>query len=253
MTWVGEAKEVAVGGEFNGWAPVPLSCQQGETWAVHVDVEPGCYTYRYLVDGAWKVKEGEGEEVEEDEKGEKANVLIVEEEEDEEVEQVAEEKEVIEEAVKEEVATLQDVLDTLTLENKEEKIGVLPEESKPSEILKEESSKEEKDEEKVEKKDEKKVEKEVEKKVEKKVSPKVAIMNLARSKRGKVTDKENTPKIEKEEGTPKTPLIKASKLGTPKLGTPKTGKLGKLHPDEVESPRRITRNLLAKMGPNASN
>ena len=58
------------------------------------------------------------------------------------------------------------------------------------------------------------------------MSPKVAIMNLARSKRGKVTDKENTPKIEKEavsvkEGTPKTPLIKASKLGTPKLGTPK--------------------------------
>ena len=205
------------------------------------------------------MKEGEGEEVEEDEKGEKANVLIVEEEEDEEVEQVAEEKEVIEEAVKEEVATLQDVLDTLTLENKEEKIGVLPEESKPSEILKEESPKEEKVE---EEKDEEKVEKEVEKKVEKKVSPKVAIMNLARSKRGKVTDKENTPKIEKEEGTPKTPLIKASKLGTPKLGTPKvspqfllirscgrhshylcfkTGKLGKLHPDEVESPRRITR------------
>ena len=28
MTWEGEAKEVAVGGEFNGWVPVPLSCQQ---------------------------------------------------------------------------------------------------------------------------------------------------------------------------------------------------------------------------------
>jgi len=250
-----------VGGEFNGWAPLPLSRQQGETWAVHVDVEPGCYTYRFLVDGAWKVKEGE--EVEEDEKGEKANVLIVEEEEDEEeVEQVAEDKE----AVKEEVATIQDVLDTLTLENKQEKIDILPEESKPSEILKEESPKEEKaeekDEEKVEEKDEEKVEVEDEKKVdekdEKKVSPKVE-MKETRSKRGKVTDKENTPQIPKEavsvkEGTPKTgtPLIKAAKLGTPKLGTPKTGKLGKLHPDEVESPRRITRNLLAKLGPNAS-
>ena len=32
MTWVGEAKEVAVGGEFNGWAPVPLSCQQVNKW-----------------------------------------------------------------------------------------------------------------------------------------------------------------------------------------------------------------------------
>merc|ERR1719234_1147898 len=95
MTWEGVAKEVAVGGEFNGWAPVPLFCQegpfcqQGETWAVHLDVEPGCYTYRFLVDGSWKVKEGE-----------EANVLIVEEEDDEEVDEGAEEKEIIEEAVK---------------------------------------------------------------------------------------------------------------------------------------------------------
>ena len=62
-------------------------------------------------------------------------------------------------------------------------------------------------------------------KEEKKVSPRVAALRETRSKRGKVTDKENTPKIEKEakEGTPKngTPLIKPSKLGTPKLGTPK--------------------------------
>ena len=88
-----------------------------------------------------------------------------------------------------------------------------------------------------------------------------------------MTNKENTPKLPKEgvvgkEGTPKigTPVIKASKLGTPKLGTPKlgtpkvsaitpclllrfdskknpfkTGKLGKLHPDDIESPRRVTR------------
>merc|ERR1719391_1530104 len=143
-----------------------------------------------------------------------------------------------EEAVKEEVATIQDVLDTLTLENKQENIDILPEE-KPSEVQKEESAKKEK----------------VEEKVEKKVE-----MKETRSKRGKVADKENTPKIQKEavavkEGTPKngTPVIKASKLGTPKLGTPKTGKLGKLHPDDIESPRRITRNLLAKLGPNASN
>jgi len=273
MTWEGVAKEVAVGGEFNGWAPVPLFCQegpfcqQGETWAVHLDVEPGCYTYRFLVDGSWKVKEGE--EVEEDEKGEKANVLIVEEEdEEEEVEQQGtEEKEIIEEAVKQEVATIQDTLDTLTLENKQEIIDNQPEETKPSEILKEDTSKEEKVEEKIEKKAEeevkKKVEEEVEKKAEEKVERKVdlkAEIKETRSRKGKLTDKENTPKIPKEsvlakEGTPKngTPVIKASKLGTPKLGTPKTGKLGKLHPDDIESPRRITRNLLAKLGPNASN
>merc|ERR1712192_173338 len=107
----------------------------------------------------------------------------------------------------------------------------------------------------VEEKVEKKAEVEVEKKSEKEVE-----MKETRSRKGKLTDKENTPKIQKDsvsikEGTPKngTPLLKASKLGTPKLGTPKTGKLGKLHPDEVESPRRITRNLLAKLGPNAGN
>jgi len=289
MTWEGVAKEVAVGGEFNGWAPVPLFCQegpfcqQGETWAVHLDVEPGCYTYRFLVDGSWKVKEGEGEEVEEDEKGEKANVLIVEEEDEEVEQQGTEEKEIIEEAAKQEVATIQDTLDTLTLENKQEIIDDQPEETKRSEILMEGASKEEQAEEKVEKKSEeevekkvdeevekkveeevdKKVEEEVEKKVEEKVEKKAELkaeIKETRSRKGKLTDKENTPKILKEavlvkEGTPKngTPVIKASKLGTPKLGTPKTGKLGKLHPDDIESPRRITRNLLAKLGPNASN
>merc|ERR1719282_1179851 len=56
MEWEGEAKEVAVGGEFNGWVPVPLACQQGSTWAVNLDIEPGCYAYRLLVDGVWKIR-----------------------------------------------------------------------------------------------------------------------------------------------------------------------------------------------------
>ena len=195
---------------------ITSNCTVGET-------QSEIFPLRFLVDGSWKVKEGEGEEVEEDEKGEKANVLIVEEEEEEEVEQGAVEKEIIEEAAKEEVATIQDVLDTLTLENKQEIIDNHPEDTKSSEILKEETSKEEKVEEKIEKK----VEEEVEKEIVKKVEPKVEIKET-RFRKGKLTDKENTPKIQKEsalakEGTPKngTPVIKASKLGTPKLGTPK--------------------------------
>merc|ERR1712130_829347 len=172
----------------------------------------------------------------------------------------AEKEEAVKEAVKGEIATIQDVLDTLTLEKKQESINILPEDSKPSEIAMEELPKEEKVQEKDEKKvDEKKVDekKAEEKKVdEKKVNPKVE-MKMTRSRRSMMPDKENTPKIEAvnvKEGTPKdgTPLIKPSKLGTPNLGTPKTAKLGKIHPDEVESPRRITRNLLAKMGPNLS-
>ena len=192
---------------------ITSNCTVGET-------QSDIFLLRFLVDGSWKVKEGEGEELEEDEKGEKANVLIVEEEE-EEVD--VEEKEIVEEAAKEEVATIQDVLDTLTLENKQEIIDIQPEETKSSEILKEETSKEEKVEEKIEKK----VEEEVEKEIVKKVEPKVEIKET-RFRKGKLTDKENTPKIQKEsalakEGTPKngTPVIKASKLGTPKLGTPK--------------------------------
>ena len=141
------------------------NCTVGET---QLDI----FSLRFLVDGSCKVKEGE--EVEEDEKGEKANVLIV--KEDEEVEEEgAEEKEIIEEAAKEDVATIQDTLDTLPLENKQENVENLPEETKTSEILKEETSKEEKVEEKVEQKAEEEVEKKAEEKVEKKVEMKVEL------------------------------------------------------------------------------
>merc|ERR1712076_354145 len=47
----------------------------------------------------------------------------------------------------------------------------------------------------------------------------------------------------KSENLPKTP-----KVSTP-IGKGKMGKGGQLHPDDVESPRRVTRNLLAKLGP----
>jgi len=281
MEWEGEAKEVAVGGEFNGWVPVPLACQQGSTWAVNLDIEPGCYAYRFLVDGVWKIKEGE--EVEEDEKGEKANILILEEEEEEEgpTQQSIEQGDAEQESLKEEeVSTLENVLDTLTIGNK------LTENLKPSETTRieefekekaeeRETAEEDKDkkvEEQIPNKVEEKVkevneetiqqadeetadetvEKQAKKKVEKKAEEKVEV-KMTRSRRSMMVNKENTPQLLKEALTPKentpkggTPLIKASKLGTPK-----TGKLGKLHPDEIESPRRITRNLLAKLGPTA--
>ena len=241
------------------------------------------------------MKEGAGEEVEEDEKGEKANVLIVEEEEEEQLEVNREEEKINQEAVKEEVANIQDVLDTLTLENKEEKKNFLPEEP---DTLKELEPKEEnlqeigeqKADEKVEEKADEKVEEKADEKIEEKADEKAEEKEAftpplppfdkkeTRSRRSMMTNKENTPKLPKEgvvgkEGTPKigTPVIKASKLGTPKLGTPrlgtpklgtpkvsaitpclllrfdskknpfKTGKLGKLHPDDIESPRRVTR------------
>merc|ERR1712062_287831 len=124
---------------------------------------------------------------------------------------------------------------------------------------------EEKADEKVEKKADEKVEEKADKKVEEKEAFTPPLPTLekkeTRSRRSMMINKENTPKLPKEgvvgkEGSPKigTPVMKASKLGTPKLGTPKlgtpkTGKLGKLHPDDIESPRRVARNLLAKLGP----
>ena len=233
------------------------------------------------------MKEGAGEEVEEDEKGEKANVLIVEEEEEEQLEVNREEEKINQEAVKEEVANIQDVLDTLTLENKEEKNNIVPEEPETSKELepKEENLQEigeQKADEKVEEKADEKIEEKADEKAEEKeaFTPPLPPFDKkeTRSRRSMMTNKENTPKLPKEgvvgkEGTPKigTPVIKASKLGTPKLGTPrlgtpklgtpkvsaitpclllrfdskkipfKTGKLGKLHPDDIESPRRVTR------------
>jgi len=228
-----------------------------------------------LVDGVWKIKEGEGEEVEEDEKGEKANILILEEEEEEEgpTQQSIEQGDAEQESLKEEeVSTLENVLDTLTIGNK------LTENLKPSETTRIEEFEKEKAEEREtaeEDKDKKveeqipnkvegkvkevneetadeTVEKQAKKEVEKKAEEKVEV-KMTRSRRSMMVNKENTPQLLKEALTPKentpkggTPLIKASKLGTPK-----TGKLGKLHPDEIESPRRITRNLLAKLEPTA--
>ena len=225
------------------------------------------------------MKEGAGEEVEEDEKGEKANVLIVEEEEEEQLEVNREEEKINQEAVKEEVANIQDVLDTLTLENKEEKNNILPEGLETSKELKpkEEENLQEIGKQKADEKVEEKADEKVEEKAEENEAFTPPLPSLekkeTRSRRSMMTNKENTPKLPKEgvvgkEGTPKigTPVIKASKLGTPKLGTPKlgtpkvsaitpclllrfdskknpfkTGKLGKLHPDDIESPRRVTR------------
>ena len=182
------------------------------------------------MDGTWKVREGD--EVEEDENGEKVAVLIVEEDE-EEVEEAKEVKEVKEEeskAVTEAVAAIEEDLDTLTInideKTKEELQCGTPKPAKKETTV--ENTEKTVTEEKPEVKKEAKPEK-----------PKAVKA---------VQDKEN------QENTPKA-TEKAAGVGetaTPKReNTPviKAGKLGKLHPDDVVSPRRVTRNLLAKMAP----
>jgi 1,4-alpha-glucan branching enzyme len=50
-----EAQRVSVAGDFNAWNPDTLVMKKGTegTWKASVNLEPGRYEYRYLVDGSW--------------------------------------------------------------------------------------------------------------------------------------------------------------------------------------------------------
>jgi len=49
------AHDVVITGDFVQWAPqgVPLSYDGAETWRTALDLAPGEYQYRLIVDGAW--------------------------------------------------------------------------------------------------------------------------------------------------------------------------------------------------------
>ena len=51
-----KAKSVAVGGDFNNWNPktaVAKSSKDGY-WKVKLELAPGKYQYKFLVDGQWQ-------------------------------------------------------------------------------------------------------------------------------------------------------------------------------------------------------
>ena len=50
------AREVLVGGSFNGWQPTatPMTKQRGGQWSTEVLLPPGHYEYRFVVDGQWQ-------------------------------------------------------------------------------------------------------------------------------------------------------------------------------------------------------
>ena len=50
-----EAKQVSLCGDFNGWAShaMPMSRHEGGHWEATLELAPGRYEYKFLVDGQW--------------------------------------------------------------------------------------------------------------------------------------------------------------------------------------------------------
>ena len=51
-----KAKSVALGGDFNGWNPKRSVAQMEKdgTWKIALELAPGKYQYKFLVDGQWQ-------------------------------------------------------------------------------------------------------------------------------------------------------------------------------------------------------
>lgn len=54
-----EAKAVYLAGSFNEWNPEDLAMEKGAegTWSLNLDLPPGRYEYKFVVDGAWSCGE----------------------------------------------------------------------------------------------------------------------------------------------------------------------------------------------------
>jgi 1,4-alpha-glucan branching enzyme len=50
------ALSVQLVGDFTHWQKQPINLQKGDSgiWSTSVDLEPGTYHYRFLVDGQWR-------------------------------------------------------------------------------------------------------------------------------------------------------------------------------------------------------
>jgi len=85
VSYVGEAESVQVAGEFSdgggaSWQPEELVNIGGDSWVVTLNLLPGRYHHKIIVDGEWRLVEGQ--ETEADESGHLNSVLVVAEQED---------------------------------------------------------------------------------------------------------------------------------------------------------------------------
>ena len=77
FTCAGAEKSVKVAGAFNNWEPQSLEYNSdGDYWAKSIDIPPGSYTYKYVVDGEWM--HDPSKEIVDDGKGNVNNVIHVE-------------------------------------------------------------------------------------------------------------------------------------------------------------------------------
>lgn len=48
-----KAQKAALAGDWNNWQPVTMRKQKDGTFIVSVDIPPGRYEYKFVVDGSW--------------------------------------------------------------------------------------------------------------------------------------------------------------------------------------------------------
>ncbi|MBI4721124.1 MAG: hypothetical protein HY770_07900 [Chitinivibrionia bacterium] len=59
---VKDAREVCIAGDFNAWTPLPMT-RLYDCFQTVVDLAPGEYQYKFIVDGEWKLDPSTEEEI----------------------------------------------------------------------------------------------------------------------------------------------------------------------------------------------
>ena len=71
------ARIVAVAGTFNNWNQSQMLCaKEGDGWTCRLDLQPGKYTYKFIIDGDW-ILDPDNPTTEDDERGFTNSVLVV--------------------------------------------------------------------------------------------------------------------------------------------------------------------------------
>ena len=71
------ARIVAVAGSFNEWNQSQVLCgKEADEWVCRLDLKPGKYTYKFIIDGDW-ILDPANPDSEDDDRGHTNSVLIV--------------------------------------------------------------------------------------------------------------------------------------------------------------------------------